>query len=235
MTKLAKLWLNEIVNDTYRRFYFKVLGIYLDNLLFELFGGKNSLKSIYGTVYNRFFRTTFKGALNLYYPPKAYNEIIVSGLFHDKQGELETHKYFPTHICRVMEDNRVHFNLDKVCFVESNHNDEPNYKGESQLIQLTDILAGSISQCFDLSSLDDGKNEVAKVILPLLKRIMEQKPRRRSRYDFFHKYDVSFFPRDKLTKDEFLNIYSRAKDKFFKNRRLLLEEYLSGQLRMKLD
>ena len=55
ITRLAKLWLREIVNDTNKRFYFKVLGIKKDNLLFELFGADSTPKGKYANIYNRFF------------------------------------------------------------------------------------------------------------------------------------------------------------------------------------
>lgn len=80
-TRLAKLWLQEITYNADDRFYFKVLGIKKDNLLFELFGPGINPKGKYANIYNRFFRTAFTGALNLFFPMDKYENILISGFF----------------------------------------------------------------------------------------------------------------------------------------------------------
>ncbi len=98
VTRLAKLWLKEIVNDTDRRLYFKVLGIKRDNLAFERFGPGDTHYGKYATIYNRFFRTAFLGAVNLYCPKHEYKTVTITELYHDKQGRLEEHNLFPWHL-----------------------------------------------------------------------------------------------------------------------------------------
>jgi len=229
IARLAKLWLQEIINDTNKRFYFKVLGIKKDNLLFELFGAGSASKGKYANIYNRFFRSAFMGALNSYFPHGEYGENTISGLFHDRQRQLEAHEFFPWHLFYKVAGGRISFTSKRVCFIESDHNVEPTYKDDSQLIQLVDLLVGSISHCLDLlTKSNKGKNEVAKIILPLLRDILGNVRSERSRFDYFRKYDVSFYPSKKLTYDEYSNDINRAQSHFFKNRRILLEEHQFG-------
>ena len=135
-----------------------------------------------------------------------------------------------------MSDDRIDFKSNAFCFVESDHRAEPKNKDDSQFIQLVDLLIGSISHCLDLPTQSSkGKDEVAKVILPLLKDILGSVHSKRSRFDYFRKYDVSFYPSKKLTLKEFFNDADRAQSQFFKERRILLEERLSRQLPLPLS
>ena len=95
IARLAKLWLQEVIDDSNKRLYLKILGIRRDNLLFELFGSDDSSRGKYANIYNRFFRAAFLGALNSYFPREKYENITISGLFHDRQGRLEAHEFFP--------------------------------------------------------------------------------------------------------------------------------------------
>lgn len=230
IARLAKLWLQEITNDANMCFYFKVFGIKRDNLLFELFSTETDPAEEYGNIYNRFFRMTFLGALNSYWSREEYKKVVVSGLFHHKQRILEAHGFFPWHLCYKVSNERIAFQSNQFVFIESDHNVEPNYKDDSQFIQLADILVGSISHCLDLPTRSNvGKNEVAKVVLPLVRDILGNVYSKRSCFDYFRKYDVSFYPSKKLTRAEFSNDVTRAQSCFFKNRRVLLEERVFGK------
>jgi len=222
ITRLAKLWIQEIINNFDKCFYLKVLGIKADNLLFQLFGEGSDATGKYATIYNRFFRTAFLSAVNTYWPRADYQKVVISELFHDKQGLLEAHQFFPWHLPYKASDDRIVFNSDHFVFIDSNHNKEPQYKDDSHLIQLADILVGSISHCLDLVTGDNkGKNEVAKVILPFLKEILN--------CGHFRRCDVSFYPLRKLTPQEFGDDVCRSKSQFFRKRSILLEEHLFGK------
>ncbi len=211
ITRLAKLWLQEIINDTNKCFYFKVFGIKKDNLLFELFGAGTTSKGKYATIYNRFFRTAFLSAINSYFPREEYEKITISGLFHDSQGRLEAHEFFPWHLPYKVTDGRVDFKSDQFCFIDSNHRAEPKYKDDSQFIQLADLLVGSVSHCLDLPTQSSkGKNEIAEVILPLLKEMLGSVYSKVSQFEYFRKYDVSFYPSKKLTLEQFSDDADRA-------------------------
>lgn len=223
-TRLAKLWLEEVVNDTDRRLYFRVLGIKRDNLAFQRFGLGDTHYGKYGNIYNRFFRTTFLGAVNSYWPKHKYKTVTIAELYHDKQGRLEAHNFFPWHLPLKVSDKRIDFKTDRFCFVESNHREEQTHQGESHFIQLTDVLAGSISHCLDLPTKSSkGKNEVARVILPMLREILSDSYPKGSVFRCFRKYDVSFYPSRKLTVEQLNNDCARSLSNFFKNRRILLE------------
>lgn len=67
-----------------------------------------------------------------------------------------------------------------------------------------------------------GKNNVAKVILPLLRSILVE-----CKFKEYPKYDIQFFPARKLTIEEFDT--DRIQDDFFRGRRILLGEHLFGR------
>jgi len=235
-TRLSKKWLEEVVNDSNKRFYFNMLGIRKDNLLFELFGPGTSPKGKYANIYNRFFRTAFLAAINSFFPSEEFETITIEEMFHDKQGLLESHDVFPWHLKQKVSSKHITFTASDICFIESNHNDEPLYKEESHFIQLADILVGAISHCLDLpTETSEGKNEVAQVILPLIKDILGNVYSNKTRFDYFRKYHISFFPSKKLTAIEFANDLERTHSGFFRIRPILLEEKLSRQQRFQFD
>jgi len=191
-------------------------------LIFEVFGADKSFSKKYANIYNRFFRTAFLGALNSFFPNEKYEKVTISGLYHDAQGLLEAHDFFPWHLCYKLSDEHINFKSNQFCFVNSDHRIEPNYKDESQLIQLADLLIGSVSHCLDLPTQSNrAKNEVAKMVLPIIKR---------SRSEYFRKYDISFYPSKRLTLEEYSNDIERAQSHFFDKRCIPLEDYLSCQL-----
>jgi hypothetical protein len=223
ITKVARLWLNEITNDPRNRFYFKVLGIRKDNLLSKLFGAPDSI-GIDDNIYNRFFRAAFLGALNSYFPREQYDKVIITHLFHDRHGGLERHQYFPRHLFSKLGEKRVVFSNTEVKFVDSNHKREVGYQNESHFIQLADILVGSLSHCLDLpSDSNDGRNEIGRVQLPFLRNLMHLSS---GKYQYFRKYDISFFPLRKLKQ---LVDLTEMQSQFFKERRILLQEHLYGR------
>ncbi len=223
ITRLAKLWLQEIINDTGKRLYFRILGIKMDNLLYELFGNGDTSKGKYGNIYNRFFRMTFLGAVNTYWPQENYQEVVVSSIFHDKQGRLEAHRFFPWHLVYKVSGDRIFFKSDQIIFVESDHNTEPKYKDDSHFVQLADVLIGSASHCLDFpTKYNEGKNEVARVVLPFLKDILKNQAH-------FRRCDVCFYPSKKLTIQEFYDDDKRSQSQFFRERSILLEEHLFGK------
>ncbi len=225
LTRLAKLWIKEVVEDLNKCFYFSILGINKDRLLFELFGEKGDRGGREENIYNRFFRANFKGAINLLFPENEYEKIVISELFHDKQGRLEAHSYFPWHLISKVSDDRISFGSNTFRFIDSDNMLEPVYKDESHFIQLADILVGSFSHCLDLPApYSEGKKEVAKIALPLLENIVN------GVYIKDRWYSISFFPSRKLSWEEYLDPTYRSQSRFFTSRRILLKESLSGQL-----
>lgn len=220
--ELAKLWLSEILKDRDKKIYFKILG--LDSQLFDenLFG-EGSIKkgSNYANLYNRFFRTN---VLSIKYFFNEYEEILVDRIFHDTEGNLENHALFSWHCIWKIddEDKKIKNKYDQVVFVNSNHAEEKQHPKVSQIIQLSDILVGAVSHCLDFEKpKHKGRNEIGELIYPLLKRILTKPKNVNSSFNYYRKYDVSFFP--KSVPKEFENL----KQYLHKDRPLLISSYVN--------
>jgi len=193
--ELAKLWLNEILIDENEKIYFKILG--LNRKLFDenIFGHGSLKKGVnYANFYNRFFRTN---VLSIKYFFNKYDEIIIDKIFHDTEGNLENHYLFDWHcIWKLESDAKIKSRFNKVVFVDSNHLNEKTHPKVSQIIQFSDLLVGTISHCLDFEIKDhNGRNELGKIIFPLLKRILNSPQNKNSSYKYYRKYDVNFFPK----------------------------------------
>jgi len=199
---LSREWLNIILDDgKYKRgiFYFNVLGIDTQNLDFSYFGEGCSSKGKYANVYNRFFRTTFLSSIKYFFPN--YNKIVIKGIFHDTEGNLEEHQYFDWHlIWKIGRDNKdIIFQEDRIYFINDNHNEELSYPDYSHFVQLIDIIIGTISFCFDFPNrANKGKILLAQHFLPLVKEIIYEREERESYYGYARKYSISFFPSETL-------------------------------------
>lgn len=191
---LAQLWLKELIeeNDIY---YFKVFGINTQILKSEKFGEGSIRKGQnYSTLYNRFFRTNL---LSLKYFFSNYDEIHLDGVFHDTEGNLEANKYFDWHsIKQVSKEEKIIVRPDlNVKFVHSNHKIEKEHPKVSEVIQLTDVLLGTITHCIHQVSKSKVKDELADLIYPLLHRLIKEPNNKNSKYNYYRKYDIGFFPK----------------------------------------
>lgn len=200
--ELAKNWLLEIIKDGQENrgiFYFNILGIDRNNLDFRFFGNDNTPKGKYANIYNRFFRTVFLSGVKSFFHD--YDNIIVKNIFHDTEGNLESHKYFNWHLIWKVTKNeeKINFNNDEIIFLNSDPDKEQNYKEFSDFIQLIDIIVGSISYCLDYSNPNNmGQEKLGKIILPLVERLIYKSSNKNSKYGYFNKYKLSFFPKVKL-------------------------------------
>lgn len=200
--ELAKLWLDEILKDEDESIYFKVLGLDTKLLEEDKFGeGPLKKGENYANLYNRFFKVN---VFSTKYFFSDFHEIRINKIFHDKEGNLEKHKYFNWHcISRIEEDGeKLKSNFREVFFINSNHKLEIEYASYSQIIQLSDILVGTISHCLHHNSFKEsiqkhkGRNELGEKLYPLVERILRKPGNKNSSYKYFKKYDISFFPKE---------------------------------------
>ena len=192
--ELSELWLNEVLEDDEYKIYFSVLGLNTRLLNENKFGtgdlkkGKN-----YANLYNRFFRTTI---LSVKYFFSSYDKIIIDRVFHDTEGNLKNHKYFDWHsIYKISKEEKITFRTEKITFINSDQKKELKHPKVSQFIQLSDILVGTISHCLDFErKRHTGKNELGRLFYPLLYRILKSPKNKNSKYKYYKKYDINFFP-----------------------------------------
>lgn len=227
-TLLAKKWIQRVMWNGEKTFHFYVLGLNLSNLETAAFGtGKDRKRN----VYNRFFRSALSYVLKAYFG----RNVLVEAIFHDK-GDLNKDELFDWHsIWRISaEEPGIIFRQDTIEFIDSDHEKETRYPQESHFVQLTDVILGSARQCLDCTSSKDGCTGVAETFLPLMDRLTDRKRVRNifSRYRYVRRCSVSFFPSRRLTLKELEDPWKRARSTFYINRRLLLKDKLSGQLRL---
>ncbi len=193
-TAVAIDWLRFLKNRTGHDIYWEVLGIATHNLDFSCFGPGDERTGKYATVYNRFFRTAFLFSMNTYFA--SYDQVIISNVFHDTEGNLQKHDFFGWHLPTVVADDRIQFLNNCICFVFSDPSREGMHKVESQVIQLADILVGSVSQRLDNSSAREGKVELGDCLTDMLYTVATNPWKAHDKG-----YDVSFFPQGRVSHD----------------------------------
>jgi hypothetical protein len=216
--QLANAWLDILLSDQEtRRIYFNILGINLSNLNYEAFGGSN-----FQTIYNRFFRTCVKSALNNCFPNC---HITVRKVYHDA-GDMQAHALFPWHVINRLssECSDVTFLADTIEFVESDHG-KPGGCRESHLIQFIDLIMGLTSQCLDFTSHKESVISVSSRLYGLIERMMHNHRNVNSRYGHYRKYTTSFFPSQNISTVQMFDSIVQATSGFYQERRVLQMEW----------
>ena len=186
LIKISKSWLKNYCNNN-QKYFTNVLYINLDNLDVSFFGDS----TVNANIYNKFLRTLINYGLKCFF--SKYDKIVINNIFYDEKTDLERHYFFNT--CNL---NRISYESSKnivfesrVIFIKSEHKEEEKYPNDSHFIQLIDLIIGSIRH--NLFRISDSKNkdEVARIIRPLLNKI-------RQNYFDSDKLKVSFFPQNKI-------------------------------------
>ncbi|OEC84938.1 MULTISPECIES: hypothetical protein [Methanobacterium] len=177
--------------------YFKILYINLSNLDENCFGDENAREN----MYNRFFRTIIKGS-RFFFGPEL-KEIVK--IYHHKGENHEIHSYFPWHVgTRLNIDEDDFFVVDEeIKFIESDHKiyfgSDDDLSDESNIIQFVDLIIGVMSRnIFDGLSNDPTKIILAEKVRDLTQRLLISPKNRNSRYNYYRKQDISFYPKNKL-------------------------------------
>ncbi len=226
---LAGRWLDLILNDTDKCFYFYVLGINLTNLTHDVFADTKTFSSIY----NRFFRTAVSFVLNGYFG--LYKKVNVIGILHDA-GNMEHDDYFDWHtIWKIDNDDRypnICFNNQLILFIDSNHEKEKTYPAHSHFVQLIDVVLGTLAYSLDYRVQGCGADYLAEKFSPLVIRLTDNKTRNNpnSRYKYHRKYSISFFPSERLSTEMLRDDTQRCVSTFYHNRKLLWSERCQCEL-----
>ncbi|WP_324718108.1 hypothetical protein U7230_07560 [Carboxydochorda subterranea] len=228
--QLAKAWVQLVLGDARKCFHFHLLGIDLSKLRKEAFG--DSRRERERRIYNRFFRSTTAYVLKGFFlsDPRVHG-VRVTGVFHDR-SEMEHDDLFDWHLMwRLGQDEPgIVFESERIHFIDSDHTKEQVFPSESHFIQLVDILLGATRECLDYTSEKPGPIEVATAFAPLLERLTD--PKRafnpNSRYRYYHRCSVSFFPSKELALSE-LNTLERARSRIYIERPLRMIHGRSGQ------
>ncbi len=184
--KVAKRWLNYF-RSSRSPLFFKLIILDLQKLSLEKFGDD----TVWGNIYNRFFRS------NLIYGLKAFfhanqRPVDLQRVYQHHGAMQESHPYFPIYNLHKLDDLEIHGLIVRdysVNFIDQDHRAIPDIeaKGNSQLIQFTDLLIGASCQVIFNTSMDTAKLQVAQEIKPL---VVNQ-----SKYPRLH---ISIFPENPI-------------------------------------
>lgn len=226
-TALARRWVERVLWDDRKTFHFHLLGLNMTNLQPFAFGkGREQRRNIY----NRFFRASVAYVLNFFF---GRTGVVVTHIFHD-QSYLEHDDLFDWHTIWRLDQAEpgLTFLTDNIQFIDSDHNEEPDFPQDSHFIQLCDLLLGGLTQCLDARNKKGGCCEIAKCLLPLAERLVDPARIRNpnSRYRYVHRVSMSFFPSKRLKLREIKDYWHRAQSGFYIKRRLLFKERMGRQL-----
>ncbi len=225
MNDLAVRWIN-LFCSLYNNTYFYLLGVNYNNLAKDLW---NKRRTRDFKIYNRFFQIGLYGAIKWFFlnTTASFQKVVVEKIFSDAKSRMSHDKFHWQPISEIniksfIEDEPIVFNCSKVIEVDSNHENEIKHRDESHLIQYVDLIIGGFSQVFDNTSVHNGKQQVAKLL------VNNRLPNEIIGYNHSHfksvyykKYAVSFFPKEKLSQNVIMsrNIF-RQKNRFYNERTL---------------
>lgn len=229
---LAEAWLHHVLYDPDKLIHFNVLGINVSRIHRASFGDHRSSQD--RRIYTRFLRSAVIYALKYFFP----GPVEVTRIFHDS-GDLEHDPYFDWHApWRIAKDYEgVRFIASDVLFVNSDHRVETRFPEDSHLIQLTDLVVGSVRQVLDSTSEKPIAVALADQMMPLLDRIMDDRRRRNphSRYSHLRRCNVSFFPSKSIALGLLDDSFERYRSCFFRYRRPLQQHEGVAQLDLGFD
>ena len=233
---ISKSWLKFLLNNCKRNkklFYFKIDYIELNKMNMEHFGFEQAVES----VYNRFFRSNILGG-SKYFFNRNYNKIVINNIYHDRSDSKENHEYFPWHTgYKINADHhkKVSVSNKDIIFLDSDHkyyfDKKPDFRYESQFIQLIDLILGTVRQNIYYSSKDSFKNEISMIIRPLLKTLLENE-----KNSYSHRYrrysSISFFPKTSVMDKEKLfieNYLEDTKGRYYNSKKIQMPEFAVKQ------
>jgi hypothetical protein len=219
--RTAERWLDVLLKDhQHRSIFVSIVGLNVSLLNKAAFGGDR-----FDHIYNRFFRTCIASGCKRFF---GQSRVHVGQVWHD-EGDLEHDDYFPWHsIFKLKDEQSLTFATNEIAFISSDHRDVRGCP-ESHLIQFLDLFMGLTKQLLDDTSRKAPHCDTARILCPLVQRMMNAPFNPNSRYGYMNKYVISFFPSRPLTDEEIADPVQRATSRFYTSRPLLQIERESGQ------
>ena len=217
---ICKRWFEYILNPNRSKntFYSYILGLNDSFLIREEFDTNDAFNS----KYNRFFRTAVLYALKVFFGGR---QVIVENIYHE-EGQQSYSEYFPWHVIYKLkqEEENIAFNCNKIIFLPKDHKKDRR----SNIIQLCDAVLGvstSIIHGIEKSKASKYREELADLYCDMFKRIIENPRNKNSRFEYYNRIMISFFPKEKTAPDD----VRRLRNQFYSKRRLFYIEQKSGQ------
>lgn len=221
MNNICKRWFDYILDPdkSRKKFYSYILGLNDSYLVKEEFDTSDAFNS----KYNRFFRTAVLYALKVFFNNR---EVIVENIYHEV-GQQAHSRYFPWHVIYKLtqRDENISFNCSEITFLPKDHKKDQR----SNIIQLCDAILGvstSIIHGIEKSRASKYREELADLYCNMFKRIIEKPKNKNSRFEYYNRIMISFFPWEKTAPDD----VKRLGNQFYTKRKLYYIERKSGQM-----
>ena len=231
---VACSWIEMLLQQTQRGdhpIYFYILGIDRSKLDLARFGPiEQQNRDI--TIYNRFFRTAIQKSAKSFFSD--FDQITIDNIYHD-QGSGENHPYFPWQSIWHLERNdpKLHFLKDEITFINSDHRADDGDAKHSQFVQFIDLILGCTVNILHNNSTNEHKKYISLKAKPLLgDRIIQKPSNPNSRYYYFRKQRIEFFPHYDLSSFEEGSLLAKMRqlDNFYTNRPLLIKDTYQDRL-----
>ena len=235
--KIACSWIDLLIENGKQNWgliYFYILGLNQSKLDLEKFGPANQQNRAI-TIYNRFFRTAVQKSTKSFF--HRFDHIIIEDVYHDA-GSAQNHELFPWHTVWKLgwEDAKLSFNCSEITFVNSDHRKGDGDPAHSHFIQFIDLLLGSTFNILHYASRNPNKVNIALRAKELLgDRLIRNPNNKNSRYHYFGRQRIEFFPRENLGGYDVDDIVYRMKrmDNFYIQREFRIERHLQPVLLMR--
>ena len=114
--------------------------------------------------------------------------------------DQEHHKYFPWHsIFRLqLEADKLYFIGNRIKFISSDHRKSDKDEIHSHFIQFIDLVLGCFMNCLHVNSKNANKLNLAKQAYPLVSRLIKAPYNPNSRYNYYRRQSIEFFPKENL-------------------------------------
>ncbi len=203
--------------------YFYILGIDRSKLDIDRFGPSNQQNRNI-TVYNRFFRTAILRSAKSFF--SRYPNIVVDAIYHDR-GAGQDHPLFPWHsIWRIgQDDDKLTFGDLQVRFIDSDHRKPEGDPVHSHFVQFIDLILGCTVNNLHYKARSKNKTALTLRAKPLVERIITKPKNKNSRYHYFRRQSIEFFPKHSLASldETSLEFKMKQQNNFYTKRELRIE------------
>jgi hypothetical protein len=215
---LALEWIDLFARSLFEKIYFYFFGVNYQNLDKTWWSKpQRDFK-----IYNRFFQIGLYGAIKWSFLTRGFKKVSIQNIFSDKKSRKGEDRFHVQPVEEIemeslLRGENIVFAHSEIIEINSDHEKEGDYPSESHFIQFVDLIMGTFSQIFDNTSDSKGKCMAADKCLSFALPMKLMQYNLNSRY--YKKYATSFFPKQRLTKEQILKNDIRSSVNQFYNER----------------
>ncbi|MEA3222803.1 MAG: hypothetical protein U9P49_06520 [Thermodesulfobacteriota bacterium] len=215
---LALEWIDLFAQSLFEKVYFYFFSVNYQNL--DKTWWSKPQRDL--RIYNRFFQIGLYGAIKWFFLTAGFKKVSVQNIFSDKKSRRREDKFHTQpmeeiEVKSLFKGEDIVFEHSEIIEIDSDHERERDYPSKSHFAQFVDLIMGTFSQIFDNTSKSKGKCMAADKCLTFELPAKLMKYNTNSRY--YKRYAASFFPKQRLTKEQILEDDIRSKVNQFYNKR----------------